>query len=549
MGVRAAELTVVHSGADSAGGGVSGRGLVWLSLVYLALPMPIFLLGWLKLPYALALAGLLVWLLLRFMQSVRAEVRPGLASIVICGMVALLWTSAAGHGGIGSPGNDHPKHFAIFKLLHQSDWPAMLDDTRVLVYTLGYYLPAAAIGKVFGWVAANVVLFLWSFAGVWLALLWFVHLVGESLRRKGAAFVKSKKSKWAALWLAPLFVILSGMDIVAWLIYQPFSLQPGVHIEWAGSVPRGYGYQYSSMTTLLYYVPQHALSGWLGAALFLQLKDEPGFYRSAMLLGACLALWSFFAALGVALLIVLHCALKPSLMKAALWPHAAFLQQMGGILLQLAGGALLLMVALYLASSDFNIVREFYALTTTEQGQWPRYALFVTLEFALLGVCALLLLRADSTQGADRQTGLFVAVLVVLLALPLYKVGHAHDMAKCTSVPILFAFWRLALPALAAETRRLGPPLAAYALKGVIAAAIALGAATPYMELHRTLGGDQFVPPPGTGWQRVSSGYNFAPPPIEEVKGMDDFARYQTERAQYVGHRQSFFFRHLARQP
>lgn len=53
---------------------------------------------------------------------------------------------------------------------------------RSLVYTVGYYLPAAAFGKVFtgmseaaGWAAANAALFAWALAGVW-------HLIVHALR-------------------------------------------------------------------------------------------------------------------------------------------------------------------------------------------------------------------------------------------------------------------------------------------------------------------------------------------------------------------------------
>ncbi|MCY4047527.1 MAG: hypothetical protein OXF42_05405 [Candidatus Dadabacteria bacterium] len=146
-------------------------------MAYLALPMLIFLFGWLKLIYALPLSALLVFLLVQWGGEIKANVRPNRKALVICGIVALLWTATSGAGGFGYQNWDYEKHNAIFKMLIFSEWPALFDADRTLVYTIGYHLPAAAFGKVFGWAAANVALFTWTLAGAYLTLLWFVRFV------------------------------------------------------------------------------------------------------------------------------------------------------------------------------------------------------------------------------------------------------------------------------------------------------------------------------------------------------------------------------------
>ena len=70
-------------------------------------------------------------------------------------------------------------------------------DDAVLTYYVAYYLPAALVGKIAGWTAANVVLFTWSAAGAALAFLWLVVL--------------SEAPVWRCL---AIFVLFSGLDLV-----------------------------------------------------------------------------------------------------------------------------------------------------------------------------------------------------------------------------------------------------------------------------------------------------------------------------------------------
>ncbi|MCY4047528.1 MAG: hypothetical protein OXF42_05410 [Candidatus Dadabacteria bacterium] len=308
--------------------------------------------------------------------------------------------------------------------------------------------------------------------------------------------------------LAPLFVILSGMDIIIWHIYHPQSPPLGQHIEFAAGMQY---FQFSSMSTLLYWVPQHGLPGWLGAALFMQMKDEAGFYRHSMLLGACIFLWSFFSALGLALLIIVWFALMPQYIRTAVLPPSALLQQAGSALL-------LLTVFLYISSNNLSMGYEFFAGTLTETGQWPRYAAFLAFEFALVGVCALLLIPRG-------RRGLLVALLIILAILPLYKVGILNDIAMRTSIPVLFVFWCVVLDSLSNSR---GNRFTAGTLKGLIMFAILVGAVTPGMEIYRSL-----------------ANYRISLPRLENVKDVDK-VWISRLTALYIGHRQSFFFRNLA---
>ena len=122
----------------------------------------------------------------------------------------------------------------------------------MLVYYVGYWLPAALAGKIFGWQAANFILFLWTWLGVLLTVL---HL---NIKLK-TSFIKT----------ALLLIFFSGMDALGVLLFAndyPTLWPPIQHLEiWSGNL------QYSSFTTQLFWVFNQAVPAWLCIALILEL--------------------------------------------------------------------------------------------------------------------------------------------------------------------------------------------------------------------------------------------------------------------------------------
>ena len=477
-------------------GQIKNGNLIHITLIYLALPMLIFQFGWLKAVYALPLATITVLLLIWWGGEIKSKFKPSRKALIICGIIALLWTATSGVGGIGYQAFDWPKHNMILKGMVFSEWPVLFEG-KPLVYNIGFYLPAAVFGKMLGWAGGNLALFVWAAIGVWLTLLWFIHHVRDR-----------------PLMFALLFIILSGMDIVAVYINISSGFLPlGAHIEWAaGGVNL---FQYSSMSTLLYYVPQHALSGWLGAALFLEMKDEHSFYENAVLLGAVIFLWSLFTALGVALLITAWLVLNPQLIRAVFSP----LRQAGGVLL--VGVALL-----YITSNDISVeygFQSYHAKLVAGKGFWTLYTLFVLTELGVAAIAALLFSRY--------KRGLFVAVCLILTVLPLFRVGIGNDLVMRTSIPLFFVFWCLFFNGIhtSGSGNLLKHRLDALLLKGCIVAILALGAVTPVYEIHRNL-----------------TYYRIQIPSLDALKSMDKIQSVPPFRSQYLGSLQSFFFRNLA---
>lgn len=431
------------------------RAGIWV-LAYLALPNLIFMAGWLRpefgWPAALAVAlacGLLgrgAW------RPAWPAGAPGaVGRLAQAGAWALVWLLLSGTGHLVYANSDWLVRDAVLADLIGAPWPVVYHSVAnfgdlLLRAPLGIYLPAALVGKLLGPDAGLVAFFLWCLLG--LALV-------TALLARGATSQREVASRLL------VFVLFSGMDIVGSVLSKQLPVMGG-HIEWWAGL-----FQYSSHTTQLFWVPNHALPGWLVVAWLLGMKRGALPTGLALALIACVPLWSPLTAIGLA----------PLLLVAGI---DALRAQGARALLQPAG----LVVALVLAGLVFPyLLLAGQALPfTMATGHapptyfWERYVEFVLLEFLPLGV--LLLLR-------DRRDPLVWTAVLVLLLLPLVRFGPYNDLAMRASIPALAVLairmgtWfaeRWSQPGGAEDTR------ASFAML-----LFAIGALTPLLEFSRVL--------------------------------------------------------------
>ena len=234
----------------------------------LALPSVIFVLGFLKwyigVPVALLLA-LAYLFVIRDMKTEEARtVRLPISSVLLLFFVAVAWCFFAGLGNLYSQSNDWSARNAIFRDLIRFDWPVVYRTTNAsLVYYIGYWLPAALLGKgmflltgrlPIAWTVGNMALWAWSAICVFTVfLLLLVYLQ-----------TASKKQMW---FIILIFVFFSGIDIVGTLynwIFRRWGFP--THLEWWTV------YQFSSMTTALNWVFNQSVFAWMATVLFLLEK-------------------------------------------------------------------------------------------------------------------------------------------------------------------------------------------------------------------------------------------------------------------------------------
>jgi hypothetical protein len=159
--------------------------LVRSSLAYLAIPYAIFCVGWLRWYWSLPIIALIVVSLLEYDHLTQRHATVPTSSpepsplltwhhLIFLLLLALMWVSLSGAGGVGYQRGDWVKHESILQDLIEKRWPVVYDFYAApvpLVYALAYYLPSALIGKLGGWSLAQLALFVWTFLGTIQAML------------------------------------------------------------------------------------------------------------------------------------------------------------------------------------------------------------------------------------------------------------------------------------------------------------------------------------------------------------------------------------------
>jgi hypothetical protein len=429
-----------------------------LAIIYLLLPVLVFILGWfqwwLGVPAALLIAYSL-WPLLRGGCVWRMS-----ASNVAVILLAVAWVLLTGAGGVFDTNTnaDWIKNDAILLDMSRTPWPTHLptegkQSEPLLRYYLGYYMVPALAGRLLGAAALNWAVPLWTSIGVALMMLIFTrHYRG-----------------WG-LWLAAAILILfSGMDIIRIALFQDWSdIELGrSHIEW--DYFHGMRVQYSSHMVGLMYVPQHFLAAGLYTLLLMDLRGNDRFLRVSGVVLAASLFWSPFVALGLVPL-VLVLLVENGLKRFLSWQN---------LLLALP---LALLILVYLLSGSANFPQGWL---------WQQYSasqLLLWLPVFLLNQFLLLAVLLYAMLPRLRREPFFWISIASLLLLPWYQYGYFNDLAMRASLPAIFLLSYFSAQ-LCAQLLEKSP----WQRPGLVAAlfiVLCSGAVTPVFEVARVLNFD-----------------------------------------------------------
>ena len=266
------------------------------------LPFVIFCLGWLNLVAGIGFTLLSSWgayLLLKTDSAEKSAVKLAQRTLFVVIIILGVWVLLSGIGGYAFQNIDHHWRNAMFRDLIERAWPVIYTPAEIatpevnpqmLVYYLGFWLPAALGGKLLGWEVANALLFGWTWLGVALV---------------GILLILQLKSK--SIWPIWLLIFFSGMDILGVLIRQRIAPLPNFsnlwppmqHLEnWA------YPIQFSANTTQLFWIFNQAIPCWL--AILLILRER----RGMVLIWAATMFLSPLAALGMVPYLILAITLE-----------------------------------------------------------------------------------------------------------------------------------------------------------------------------------------------------------------------------------------------
>ncbi len=259
------------------------RNIHTIIYAYIALPIALWLFFWFRyyisIP-SIVLLGYGIYELIRTGLNPLAEaeaenfftLKKWWPSIVI----VLVWVLFSGIGGMSFQNVDFDGRNAIFGDLVHSSWPVKFDYSKdlpfaqkfgqsgLLNYYFAFWLPAALVGKAFGWGAANFALYIWTCIGAVITVYLLQRLLGKIMPL--AAF---------------LYVLWSGADIIGYLFLAGGRIHDGFtfgglitdllknHKEWWSAQ-----LQYSSFSTQLYWVFNQSLPTWIITFLMLLQKSR-----------------------------------------------------------------------------------------------------------------------------------------------------------------------------------------------------------------------------------------------------------------------------------
>ena len=415
-----------------------------LAIIYLMLPVVIWLVGWFEWWFGVPLALLVavgVWQVLKpgkakinrrtLLSALRSALRPTNVALLL---IAFGWVMMTGAGGVFYDQTHHwVKHQAIFLDLSRGNWPVFLptwtpdlsvylsgevsQPGSLLRYYLGYYIVPGLVGKWFGPATLNVAVPLWTWCGVGLMLLLFTRF------HRG----------WRVLAAATVLVLFSGMDLVngillegmEWLeIEFAWESWPGFRIgrnRLDGIWLKDVRVMYLSQTYGLMLIPQHFIAGGLCALLIVQLRRHGRFLAVSGVVLAAATFWSPFIVIGLlplAAVMLFENGLRPFLR----WQN---------LLLAIPLAALLFF---YLSSGTGDIDRGWiWQIHSSDLPNLTRVLPILYLsEFVILAVLLVLL------NPRLRRDMLFIASLATLLFLPMYSYGYHNDLVLRGQIPALF---------------------------------------------------------------------------------------------------------------
>ena len=374
-------------------------------MAYIFLPVICFAYGWLSIYIAVPVSILVVYGSLRFVKT-ENEIRmpskkelSGISALVII-VIAVCWCVLSGIGGAMYQNPDHWWRNRLFAILVEKDWPVLIteaDRSRMLCYYIGFYLPAAVIGKIFGLGAGFVFQLIWALIGILL----FFALLGNWQGRWGVGMILA-------------FVFFSGLNVFS---YKPADIiNPVYHLEQTA-------FQFSSHTSQLFWVHNQAIYAWILTLTILLSKKN----------GQLVLLWST----GLLTCTLPFLGMLPLVIYSIL-RNAGESQGVGRRIAEgvkntltieniLGGGTIGIVTFLYLAGGAGGL-----------QFHFTEPLLLFFLPGCLVEEIGL---YAGEMHKQYKKEKLLVLSTICLIIIPFFGLGSANDFCTRVSIPCLLVFF------------------------------------------------------------------------------------------------------------
>jgi len=408
---------------------IMDRVITWTSYAYVTLPVLLFAGGWLKWHYAMLLILIVAVSLWQCACDYNAyEQFRGFDGttrrkcIFFLGIVFVvaIWVGFSGIGGFSFQNSDHELRNLMFHDLIDFDWPVIYDHFYesgsgdqvyfhgALVYYIAYWLPAAVVGKLWGWQAANIALYCWTVLGIALCLYHFLRYL--------------RTLSWIALLI---FIFWSGMDAVGVYLFQGNVPLDGQHLEWWMKI-----FQYSSNTTLLFWVFNQTVTSWLLVLLILNQRS----IRNLLFTYSLCMPFAPYPFIGLAPFVIYKfCKGEMNGEVKGTWLSFTWANIRKGVTFANIIGApvICLVVGMYFLSNPINTGNSGSIWSVKDLGFdifLFLYSVFCILEFGLY---------AEIARTKFAKNPYFLISVIILSLIPFYEGGINNDFAMRASIPAL----------------------------------------------------------------------------------------------------------------
>lgn len=401
-----------------------------LSLGFLALPVVIFFTGYLRYYVGIPLALLFI---LAFVLSVRdctkdqekkllskddTAIRIPLGYLIGFAVTAVVLSLVSGVGEFIFTLNDHPYRRAIMNDLVNYKWPVIYDystqtnpdvikeigrtsGTYAFMYYFTYWLPAALVGKLFGSVAANVALMLWNAAGIFLTFVGVSKIIGR-----------------ASFTVPFVYICFAGLDALPNMVHTFVAWESWNGMEvWAPVL--AYMSNFAELTSVFH----QCVPCWLIMTMIMMSYNT----RSLGLCGGVLFAYSPWGVIGLFPLAVVRAFSKP--MRAG-GIGKVVMNLISVINICSCAPLLLVYTPFYLGNHSSTSIKGFF----WEFINNPVLSVIVFILFIVIEVLPV----AVILWKTEKKNALFIASLIELTLIPLYKVTEANDFCMRSSMAARF---------------------------------------------------------------------------------------------------------------
>lgn len=398
---------------------LSYKCLLIISILYIYIPVFIFVLGWTKLlvsiPFSLITAYIAYRIYKNLLKNKCEYININIFVLIFVTILFLIVGYFSGWGRWVNQTSDWYKHNAILEDLINKDWPVYYtngnEHSMLSYYILQYILPSL-VGKLTNLRCAEISIYIFNELGLFLI---YLNLI---------KYLKFNKL-FSQAFLGVMIIFFGTPLLLAKIFRDNFTdYQYYFYHDTFYSGTNGVLLQYTNNFALLEWVYPQVITIWLIISIFLSNKSKIEYYLFLMLPGVLYGTLSFLGLVPVAIAYAFEFLIKNKDLR--LWFAKIF--SFENILSILTLG---LITFLYLYGNVFLDKPD--SLGIKYMG-YDKDSIVLYVIFILFNV----LIYIPFVFKKYKNDGIFISSILMLLILPLFKMGYYNDLTMRTSIPALF---------------------------------------------------------------------------------------------------------------